>query len=341
MSAFIVSEATISLVVDAIATPEERSQATTTKPFHDDALALARSVLAGDITAATALADAIHEHTNTQTAMIDGLTALGRELYRMNQAAVIARYGDRPNDSYQAIPDYTFREPREGEEADWRVTVEESPASSAVACLLHQCSEGDVPNWPLFKRLEAAHARLQAEWKASAATRHKADGEAKAAKKAAEREEHIRNYPHLLKTTDRSDWRQARLAAENIRRELKRQYPKIKFSVRSDNNSVNIGWTNGPTEKEVEATTDKYLAGSFDGMTDCYRYDHDNVFSDIFGSAHYIFCSRSWTLESIRRAWKAKVGTDEEIPEDWNRRFDDNDRAIHIRRVFRETSFSY
>jgi hypothetical protein len=339
MSAFIVSEATMNLVVDAIATPEERSQATTTKPFNDDALALARSVLAGDTTAATALADAIHERTNTQTAMIDGLTALGRELYRMNQAAVIARYGDR-SDDYQAIPDYTFREPQEEEEADWRVTGDESPIASAIGCLLYQCSEGDVPTWPLFKRLEAAHAKLLAEWKANAATRHKAAGEAIAAKKAAEREEHIRNYPHLLKVTARPDWSRARLAAENIRRELRRQYPKIKFSVRSDNNSVNIGWTNGPTEKEVEAITDKYLAGSFDGMTDCYCYNHDNVFADIFGSAHYIFCSRGWTMESIRQAWKAKVGTDEEIPEDWNRRFDDNDRAIHIRRAFRETSFS-
>lgn len=94
-------------------------------------------------------------------------------------------------------------------------------------------------------------------------------------------------------------------AAKNIRRDLKKHFPGVKFSVRSDRrggSSVSIRWTDGPTEKQVSEITDRYAEGSFDGMTDCYDYDRDNMFARVFGGSKYVFTTRSLSLELIRNA---------------------------------------
>ena len=65
--------------------------------------------------------------------------------------------------------------------------------------------------------------------------------------------------------------------AAAIREELK-QFKGIKFTVRSENysmgNSVHIGWTDGPTAREVEEITNKYQYGHFNGMEDIYEYSN-------------------------------------------------------------------
>jgi hypothetical protein len=88
-------------------------------------------------------------------------------------------------------------------------------------------------------------------------------------------------YPYLLPND----------APGNIRILLKRNFPGVKFSVRSDYSSVRIKWNNGPTEKAVEEITSPFKAGHFDGMTDCYEYRRD-AFGGAFGTAQYIFTSR-------------------------------------------------
>jgi hypothetical protein len=86
------------------------------------------------------------------------------------------------------------------------------------------------------------------------------------------------------------------LAAKNIRLELARAFPGIKFSVRSSSfaggNDVTVSWTNGPTTKEVKAITGKYQEGHFDGMNDIYEYDREGVWCDVFGGAKYVSESR-------------------------------------------------
>lgn len=60
--------------------------------------------------------------------------------------------------------------------------------------------------------------------------------------------------------------------AKLIRTTLKKQFPGIKFSVRSSSYSmgasIHISWTDGPREKEVMAITDGFEGKSFDGMND-------------------------------------------------------------------------
>lgn len=60
----------------------------------------------------------------------------------------------------------------------------------------------------------------------------------------------------------------AKDTAKLIRGQLKTRFPGIKFSVRSDHNSINIGWTDGPAASQVETITNGYKGGGFDGMID-------------------------------------------------------------------------
>lgn len=120
----------------------------------------------------------------------------------------------------------------------------------------------------------------------------------------------------------------ATLAAENIRRELKRAFPGIKFSVRSSvysgGDSIRIGWTDGPTQAAVETIADKYEAGRFDGMDDSYTYRRglDAIWGEIFGDAQYVFADRSfsdkaiaWALDHIVQSWGLPTGGQEISPE--------------------------
>lgn len=93
------------------------------------------------------------------------------------------------------------------------------------------------------------------------------------------------------------------IAAKNIRKELKSAFPGIKFSVVSERysmgNSININWTDGPSKKAVEAISNKYSAGYFDGMTDCYEYTQA---TRKYGSSKHIFTNRELTPELVERA---------------------------------------
>lgn len=56
--------------------------------------------------------------------------------------------------------------------------------------------------------------------------------------------------------------------AKLARMALKKSFAGVKFSVRSDNNSLRIEWMDGPTTKEVDAIVKGYEGGRFDGMID-------------------------------------------------------------------------
>ena len=100
---------------------------------------------------------------------------------------------------------------------------------------------------------------------------------------------------------------EAAKAAKAIRSELKKAFPSIKFRVRSSNyaggNSVDIGWTNGPTSDSVEEITAKYQYGHFDGMVDMYEYSNSR--EDI-PQARFVFASRTLTDE-VKAAKKAEI----------------------------------
>ncbi len=100
-------------------------------------------------------------------------------------------------------------------------------------------------------------------------------------------------------------------AAKRIRLELKDAFPGIKFSVRtkvySMGNSIDISWTNGPTDKAVDAIVKKYEYGRFDGMTDSSSVEMTVVSlpnGEVanLGGAKHVFTHREISEDIIDRA---------------------------------------
>ena len=118
-----------------------------------------------------------------------------------------------------------------------------------------------------------------------------------------------KQYPWLTTLDARSGKSSHALGAANLKAELNRTFPGVKFSVKSESYSggdaIRVQWEFGPTTKAVSAIGDKYQQGSFDGMTDCYDYNHDNVWPDVFGGAKYVTESRRFPepfYEQVGRA---------------------------------------
>lgn len=89
------------------------------------------------------------------------------------------------------------------------------------------------------------------------------------------------------------------LGAKNIKNELQRRFPGVKFNVKSKSysggDSIRANWELGPTTKEVDEIVDRYQEGDFDGMIDLYEYRHDEKienFQKANGSAKYVFATR-------------------------------------------------
>ncbi len=186
--------------------------------------------------------------------------------------------------------------------------------------LIHQSDEFAVRECilsekPLASAEDIARALSNAE---QVEAREATEKQATDDRRANERKQHLQDNPHLLTPSGKPDWRVSRVAAENIRRELKRVFPTVKFSVRGDHNSIDINWTDGPTTDDVAAITQRHRHGNFDGMTDCYERNHDATFADVFGGVSYVFDKRDSTLFGERLAY-ALAGRDPKIiGDDWH-----------------------
>jgi hypothetical protein len=77
-------------------------------------------------------------------------------------------------------------------------------------------------------------------------------------------------------------------AAYNLRAELKAA--GFKARVKQDGySSINVWVDPGSDLSAVRKIADKYRAGDFDGMTDCYDYD-PSAWGNVFGDVRYVFC---------------------------------------------------
>ena len=97
-------------------------------------------------------------------------------------------------------------------------------------------------------------------------------------------------YAHL---TRKSELNIKTLIGVNIRADLKKYFPGVKFSVRTRNAEVVfINWVGAPERKAVESLIAKYEAGYFYAMEDRYIYK-PSEFNDLFGEARYIFIQQT------------------------------------------------
>ena len=85
------------------------------------------------------------------------------------------------------------------------------------------------------------------------------------------------------------------VAAKNIRIELKKTFPTVKFSVRSESfsmgNAIRVSWTDGCDVAGVDEITNKYKSGTFNGMDEIYEYEN-TLWGAAFGESKYITTSR-------------------------------------------------
>jgi hypothetical protein len=92
--------------------------------------------------------------------------------------------------------------------------------------------------------------------------------------------------------------------AKLLRQALKRAFPRARFSVRSatyaGGASIDVSWTDGPTEKAVKALADEFAGADFDAMQDLKTYrapelvpDPEYGIKEIHYGADFIFCVRS------------------------------------------------
>lgn len=106
-------------------------------------------------------------------------------------------------------------------------------------------------------------------------------------------------YRHLRQGTDVYS---GRLAAANMRIELKRACPGVKFSVRiTCYGAVSVSWTDGPKQAEVEAICRKYKAGRFNSMEDSYGHAVQ-PWHHVFGGLEYLSVSRDESATLVAQA---------------------------------------
>jgi hypothetical protein len=125
----------------------------------------------------------------------------------------------------------------------------------------------------------------------------------KAMQEAQERLDIARDNPHLKQLKANPTKTRWAIGSANIRTELAKAFPGIKFAVRSSSYSggcsIDIAWTDGPTTEQVEEISKKYQTCGFDGMQDL-EYRLDNVWPDIFGGANYVHTQREVSAVHLR-----------------------------------------
>jgi len=104
--------------------------------------------------------------------------------------------------------------------------------------------------------------------------------------------------------------------AKIIRKVLKEAFPGVKFSVRtkkySGGASININWTDGPTQWDVQDLVLPLSGGYFDGMTDYKGFNyHMHDGEEISLGADFIFANRELSdewIETARKVWDRADG---------------------------------
>jgi len=96
--------------------------------------------------------------------------------------------------------------------------------------------------------------------------------------------------------------------AKLIRKALKREFPGVKFGVRSKTYSggasIDVKWTDGPTPERVEDVAKRYQGATFDPMIDLksyvpgqlsYQDDPARDGEAVHFGADFVFCERSFS----------------------------------------------
>lgn len=130
------------------------------------------------------------------------------------------------------------------------------------------------------------------------------------------------------------------LGASNLKKHLKKVFPSVAFTVKSETysggNSINVHYADAMPEQEVDKIVDLYQTKSFDGMQDLETY-RNNTFAEVFGGAGYTFVNRHIDLKRYIEVGK-KLGYDVVIDENYNWNLSWNEKQVVERETYK-TSF--
>jgi len=106
------------------------------------------------------------------------------------------------------------------------------------------------------------------------------------------------NYLALASTAER--YKEHIVVGNNIRTELRRNFPGVKFKVRyssfSGGDDYHISWEDGPTTDKVDKIVDKYQDMHPDAYSQGDYWDcKPSIFNNLFGSVGYVLTNRSIT----------------------------------------------
>lgn len=107
--------------------------------------------------------------------------------------------------------------------------------------------------------------------------------------------EYGRRYPWAV--TEKAEPKAHKRVAKNLRLDLKRNFPKIKFSVASKWSSVRVEWYAGPEREEIEAIAGKYqnpYSYEWNYADHCIYGEspHGRAMATVFGRVGHVFCYR-------------------------------------------------
>jgi peptidoglycan hydrolase-like protein with peptidoglycan-binding domain len=121
--------------------------------------------------------------------------------------------------------------------------------------------------------------------------------------------------------------------AKLVRAALKKAFPGVKFSVRSSTYaggaSIDVGWVDGPTTKEVDSIGKAFQGATFDGMIDLKSYlpntlvaNEDGTYEELSYGSDWVSAQRMYS-EATLDAVKAKIAELSGAPFDGNKAYDD------------------
>ena len=136
-------------------------------------------------------------------------------------------------------------------------------------------------------------------------------------------------------------------SAKMLREALKRNFPGVKFSVRSKTYaggaSITVTWNDGPSSKMVDAVAQRFAGADFDGMTDCMSYHRDllvaadGTIREVHFGSDFIFCRRE-TKPGLHEACVREHDKNFRYRDDVSRFQQENSRDFWIGRALDELS---
>lgn len=106
----------------------------------------------------------------------------------------------------------------------------------------------------------------------------------------------------------------AKETSKAIRKELKANFPGIKFSVTTKSyNTCMVSWLDGPTSTQVSEVVNKYEYGHFNGMTDSYEMSNSIEGLD---QCKFVMVQRDLSVEA-RLATISMIETKWDIEINW------------------------